>query len=210
MNYFEVGGFVCSNEEVFYFNLMFYFLLFVICYDGSLLEVGYGYQVYIGLMYFNLIGLVKICLMDLCEYLVLCFNYFLIEFDCKEWFEVIVIVWCIFNQLVFDDFNGGEFFLGFFVLIDEQVFDWVVKDVEIVLYFLCICIMGIGFDVVIDFDMLCVYGIEGLCVVDVLMFFSIMNGNIYVFVMMFVECVSDFILEKMLFVFENVFFFCYD
>lgn len=65
INYFEVGGFICSNEDVVYFNLQFHFLFVVVCYDGILLSGGHGYQVYVGFMNFEFRGLVKIWFIDL-------------------------------------------------------------------------------------------------------------------------------------------------
>ena len=49
-NHFEAGGFVRSNEDVAYPNLMFHFLPIAIRYDGSSPAGGHGYQVHIGPM----------------------------------------------------------------------------------------------------------------------------------------------------------------
>jgi choline dehydrogenase len=50
-NHFEGGGFVRSNDEVVYPNLMFHFLPLAIRYDGSAGAEGHGYQVHVGPMY---------------------------------------------------------------------------------------------------------------------------------------------------------------
>ena len=50
-NHFEAGGFVRSNEDVDYPNLMFHFLPIAIRYDGSMPAGGHGYQVHVGTMY---------------------------------------------------------------------------------------------------------------------------------------------------------------
>ena len=50
-NHFEGGGFLRSNDEVGYPNLMFHFLPIAIRYDGSAPAGGHGYQVHIGPMY---------------------------------------------------------------------------------------------------------------------------------------------------------------
>jgi choline dehydrogenase len=47
-NHFEAGGFVRSNDDVGYPNLMFHFLPIAIRYDGSSPAGGHGYQVHIG------------------------------------------------------------------------------------------------------------------------------------------------------------------
>ena len=50
-NHFEGGGFVRSNEDVAYPNLMFHFLPLAIRYDGTSGAKGHGYQVHVGPMY---------------------------------------------------------------------------------------------------------------------------------------------------------------
>ena len=59
-NHFEGGGFVRSNDEVAYPNLMFHFLPIAVRYDGSQPEGGEGYQVHVGPMYSDARGTVKI------------------------------------------------------------------------------------------------------------------------------------------------------
>ena len=59
-NHFEAGGFIRSNDEVPYPNLMFHFLPIAIRYDGSVPEGGHGYQVHVGPMYSNSRGTVAI------------------------------------------------------------------------------------------------------------------------------------------------------
>jgi len=52
-NHFEGGGFVRSNDDVGYPNLMFHFLPIAVRYDGSSPEGGDGYQVHVGPMYYG-------------------------------------------------------------------------------------------------------------------------------------------------------------
>jgi choline dehydrogenase len=59
-NHFEAGGFLRSNDDVEWPNLMFHFLPIAIRYDGSSPAGGHGYQVHIGPMYSNSMGSVKI------------------------------------------------------------------------------------------------------------------------------------------------------
>ena len=59
-NHFEAGGFVRSNDEVAYPNLMFHFLPLAVRYDGSSPPDGHGYQVHIGPMYSDARGSVRI------------------------------------------------------------------------------------------------------------------------------------------------------
>ncbi len=55
-NHFEAGGFIRSNDEVEYPNLMFHFLPIAIRYDGTRPAVEHGYQVHIGPMYSDVRG----------------------------------------------------------------------------------------------------------------------------------------------------------
>ena len=61
-NHFEGGGFVRSNDDVAYPNLMFHFLPLAIRYDGSAPAAGHGYQVHVGPMYSDARGTVRIAL----------------------------------------------------------------------------------------------------------------------------------------------------
>ena len=61
-NHFEAGGFVRSNDDVAYPNLMYHFLPIAVRYDGTLPEGGggHGYQVHVGPMYSDARGTCKI------------------------------------------------------------------------------------------------------------------------------------------------------
>jgi len=63
-NHFEGGGFVRSNDQVAYPNLMYHFLPIAIRYDGSSPAGGHGYQVHIGPMYSDSRGSVRITSRD--------------------------------------------------------------------------------------------------------------------------------------------------
>src|SRR5579884_2411665 len=73
-NHFEAGGFIRSNDEVAYPNLMFHFLPIAIRYDGSAPQ-GHGYQVHVGPMYSDTRGSVKITSTDPRTHPAIRFNY---------------------------------------------------------------------------------------------------------------------------------------
>ena len=62
-NHFEGGGFIRSNEDVAYPNLMYHFLPVAIRYDGTAPQ-GHGYQVHVGPMYSDARGTIKIISTD--------------------------------------------------------------------------------------------------------------------------------------------------
>ena len=86
-NHFEAGGFVRSNDDVDYPNLMFHFLPIAVRYDGSAPAGGHGYQVHIGPMYSDLRGSVKITSPDVRVKPALRFNYLSTAQDRREWVE---------------------------------------------------------------------------------------------------------------------------
>ena len=123
-NHFEGGGFIRSNDEVAYPNLMFHFLPIAIRYDGTAPQ-GHGYQVHVGPMYSDARGSVKIVSTDPRTHPALRFNYLTTEQDRREWIEAIACARRILTQPAFDPYNDGELSPGPSVSTDEEVLDWV-------------------------------------------------------------------------------------
>jgi choline dehydrogenase len=192
-NHFEAGGFVRSNDEVAYPNLMFHFLPIAIRYDGSAPAGGHGYQVHIGPMYSDARGSVKIVSADPRVHPAIRFNYLSTEQDRREWVEAIRVARAILSQQAFGPFDGGELSPGPGVRTDEQVLDWVRSDGETALHPSCTCRMGTDARSVVDPLTMRVHGIEGLRVVDASAMPYVTNGNIYAPVMMLAEKASDLI-----------------
>jgi choline dehydrogenase len=191
-NHFEAGGFVRSNEQVAYPNLMFHFLPVAIRYDGSAPQ-GHGYQVHVGPMYSDARGSVKIVSTDPRKHPALRFNYLSTAQDRREWVEAVRCARRILGQPAFDPFNGGELSPGSAVETDEQVLDWVARDAETALHPSCTCRMGVGDDSVVNPSSLKVHGLEGIRVVDASVMRYVTNGNIYAPVMMLSEKAADLI-----------------
>ena len=193
-NHFEAGGFVRSNDEVAYPNLMFHFLPIAIRYDGWAPAGGHGYQVHIGPMYSDSRGTVKITSADPAVHPALRFNYLSTASDRREWAEAIAIARDILSQPAFAPYNAGELSPGPAVSTDEQVLDWVRRDAETALHPSCTCKMGTGEGSVVDPASMRVHGLEGLRVVDASVMPYVTNGNIYAPVMMTAEKAADLIL----------------
>ncbi len=188
-NHFEAGGFVRSNDEVAYPNLMFHFLPLAIRYDGSQPAAKHGYQVHVGPMYSDVRGSLKITSANPRTHPALRFNYLSTPNDRREWIEAIHVARSILAQPAFAPYDGGEVSPGAFVRSDEQILDWVARDAETALHPSCTCAMG---DVV-DPQTMRVYGLDGIRVVDASVFPTIPNGNIYAPVMMVAEKAADLI-----------------
>jgi choline dehydrogenase len=193
-NHFEAGGFIRSNEDVAYPNLMFHFLPLAIRYDGSAPKGGHGYQVHVGPMYSDARGWLKIKSTDPTVHPAMQFNYLSTAQDKREWVEAIRCARKILTQHAFDTFNGGETSPGPSVETDQEILNWVAKDAETALHPSCTCRMGIDDMSVLDPKTMKVHGVEGLRVVDAASMPYVTNGNIYAPVMMLAEKAADLIL----------------
>jgi choline dehydrogenase len=193
-NHFEGGGFVRSNDDVAYPNLMFHFLPIAVRYDGSAPEGGEGYQVHVGPMYSDAVGSVKIKSKDPREHPALRFNYLSTEQDRREWIEAVRVARTILTQPALDPFNAGEISPGPSVETDEEILKWVAEDAETALHPSCSLRMGVDELSVVDPLTMGVHGLEGLKVVDASVMPYVTNGNIYAPVMMVAEKAADLIL----------------
>jgi choline dehydrogenase len=193
-NHFEAGGFVRSNDDVSYPNLMFHFLPLAVRYDGSQPSAGHGYQVHIGPMYSDARGSVTIKSTDPREHPALRFNYLSTDQDRREWVEAIRVAREILNQPAFDEFSAGELSPGPDVDTDAEILDWVARDAETALHPSCTCKMGTDDMAVVDPTSMRVHGLDGLRVVDASVMPYVTNGNIYAPVIMTAEKAADLIL----------------
>ena len=193
-NHFEGGGFVRSNADVAYPNLMFHFLPLAIRYDGSGPTGGHGYQVHVGPMYSDSRGSVKIVSTDPTAHPELRFNYLSTEQDRREWVEAIRTARAILGQPAFAPYDDGETSPGDIVQSDAEILDWVARDAETALHPSCTARMGIDDGSVVDPLTMRVHGFDGLRVVDASVFPYVTNANIYAPVVMVAEKAADLIL----------------
>ncbi len=192
-NHFEGGGFVRSNDDVDYPNLMFHFLPVAIRYDGSSPTEGHGYQVHIGPMYADTRGWVRIRSRDAKVHPSMQFNYLSTPNDEREWVEAVRVARDILNQPAFAAYNDGELSPGPSVETDEEILDWIRADAETALHPSCTTKMGVDEMSVVDPATMGVHGLQGLHVVDASVFPYVPNGNIYAPVMMVAEKAADLI-----------------
>jgi choline dehydrogenase len=191
-NHFEAGGFIRSNEDVAYPNVMFHFLPIAVRYDGTAPQ-GHGYQLHVGPMYSDARGSVKVTSRDPRVHPALRFNYLSTDQDRREWVECVRAARSILAQPAFDRFNGGELSPGGAVETDEEILDWVARDAETALHPSCTARMGLDESSVVDPSSMRVHGVEGLRIVDASVFPYVPNGNIYAPVMMVAEKAADLI-----------------
>ena len=197
-NHFEGGGFVRSNEDVAYPNLMFHFLPVAVRYDGQKAEAKHGYQVHIGPMYSDARGSLKIRSTDPTVHPSMVFNYLSTDQDRREWLEAVRISRDILSQPALRPFDGGELSPGAAVQSDREILDWVARDAETALHPSCTAKMGPASDpmAVVDPLTMAVHGTSGLRVADASAMPYVTNGNIYAPVMMLAEKAADLILGR--------------
>jgi choline dehydrogenase len=193
-NHFEAGGFVRSNDDVAYPNLMLHFLPIAVRYDGSRPAGDHGYQVHIGPMYSDARGTVTLRSADPRVHPALRFNYLSTAQDRREWVEAVRVARDILTQPAFAPYTGGELSPGPDVDTDEDILAWVARDAETALHPSCTAKMGTDPPAVTDPESLRVHGLQGLRVVDASVLPYITNGNIYAPVMMVAEKAADLIL----------------
>jgi choline dehydrogenase len=187
-NHFEAGGFIRSNDDVGYPNVMFHFLPIAVRYDGTAPQ-GHGYQLHVGPMYSDARGSVRITSSDPRVKPALRFNYLSTNQDRREWIECVHAARAILDAPAFEPFDGGELSPGPSVDTDEEILDWVARDAETALHPSCTCAMG----PVVDPATMGVHGLDGVRVVDASVFPFVPNGNIYAPTMMVAERAADLI-----------------
>ena len=197
-NHFEGGGFVRSNDDVAYPNLMFHFLPVAVRYDGQKADAKHGYQVHVGPMYSDARGSVKITSTDPAKHPSLQFNYLSTDQDRREWVEAIRVTRDILSQPALAPYSGGELSPGPSVQTDEEILYWVARDAETALHPSCTARMGPAADPlsVVDPLTMKVHGTSGLRVADASAMPYVTNGNIYAPVMMLAEKAADLILGR--------------
>ena len=192
-NHFEAGGFIRSNDEVAYPNLMYHFLPIAVRYDGTAPAGGHGYQVHIGPMYSDARGKLWITGPDPFAPPAFRFNYLSTEQDRREWVEAIRKTREILEQPAFAPYSGGEISPGPEVESDEQILDWVRRDGETAYHPSCTARMGIDEMSVVDPLTMRVHGTQGLRVVDASAMPYITNAHLYAPTMMMAEKAADLI-----------------
>lgn len=197
-SHFEGGGFIRSNENCTYPNLMYHFLPLAVRYDGQKADTAHGFQVHVGPMYSDSRGKLQIRSKDPAEHPSMVFNYLSTEQDRREWIEAVRITREIISQSALSPYNTGEISPGSSVRTDKEILDWVANDAETALHPCCTAKMGPDSDPmsVVDPHTMKVHGLDNVRVVDASAMPYITNGNIHAPVLMLAEKAADLILGR--------------
>src|SRR6185437_4812447 len=101
------GGFIRSNDEVAYPNVMFHFLPIAVRYDGTARQ-GHGYQLHVGPMYSDARGSLRITSSDPREKPALRFNYLSPAQDRRECVECVRAARAILDAPTLEPFDRRE------------------------------------------------------------------------------------------------------
>ena len=194
-NHFEAGGFIRSNDQVDYPNLMFHFLPIAIRYDGSQPAAEHGYQVHIGPMYSDVRGIgdaqvarpatsTRRCGSTTCPPRTTAASG-------SRWSAPPATSSTSRRSRSSTTARSRP---GPSVETDQEILDWVAKDAETALHPSCTARMGVDDLSVLDPETMRVHGVDGLRVVDASSMPYVTNGNIYAPVMMLAEKAADLIL----------------
>lgn len=197
-SHFEGGGFIRSNEDVDYPNLMYHFLPLAVRYDGKKADTPHGFQVHVGPMYSDSRGKLQIQSADPNMHPSMVFNYLSTEQDRREWVEAVRRTREIMQQPAMAKYNSGEISPGPSTKSDEEILDWVASDAETALHPCCTTKMGPDSDPmsVVNPTTMKVHGLDNVRVADASAMPYITNGNIHAPVLMLAEKAADLILGK--------------
>ncbi|MBE3974705.1 choline dehydrogenase [Vibrio parahaemolyticus] len=198
-NHFESCAFIRSREGLKWPNIQYHFLPAAMRYDGQAAFDGHGFQVHVGPNKPESRGSVEVVSSNPNDKPKIEFNYISTEQDKQDWRDCIRLTREILNQPAMDEFRGDEIQPGLNITTDEQIDEWVKKNVESAYHPSCSCKMGADDDPLAVLDEQCqVRGIQGLRVVDSSIFPTIPNGNLNAPTIMVAERAADMILGNAL------------
>ena len=150
-NHFEGGGFVRSNDDVAYPNLMFHFLPIAIRYDGSRPRAATATRCTSARCTPTPAAPCKITSRDPRVHPALRFNYLSTDQDRREWVEAIRVARNILEPArVRRRSTAARLSPGPTVQTDEEILDWVARDAETALHPSCTAKMGTDPMAVVD------------------------------------------------------------
>jgi choline dehydrogenase len=194
-NHFESCAFIRSRAGLISPDIQYHFLPGAIRYDGRAAFDGHGFQVHVGPNKPKSRGSVTIKSKELRDSPNVLFNYLQHEDDIKDWRKCIRLTHEIMMQPAMDKYRGDIIQPNIDLSSNEEIDQWVRKNVESAYHPCGTCKMGEVSDELAVVDSECrVIGIEKLRVIDSSIFPTITNGNLNAPTIMAAEKVADLIL----------------
>ncbi|GAA4537910.1 choline dehydrogenase [Pseudonocardia xishanensis] len=193
-NMFEAAGFIRSNEDMAFPDVIIGFAAMAMRFDEKRIVDGHGYQVHVGTMAARSRGSVTLKSADPTQHPRIVFNYLDNQRDRDDWVKAVRIARDIMSQPAFSGVDGGEVVPGASVQSDEEIIAWIAEAGQTGLHPTGSVRMGTSADDVVDPSSMRVYGLEGLRVVDASIFPTVTNTQTYAPTLMVAEKASDMIL----------------
>jgi choline dehydrogenase len=195
-NIFEAAGFVRSNEDMAFPDVIIGFAPLAMAFDPEHPAEGHGYQCHVSTMAARARGSVHIASADPTRQPRIILNYLDNARDREDWIKAIRIAREVLSQPAFRAVDGGETLPGPDVQTDEEIIAWVRRVAQTGLHPTGTCRMGHEESSVVDPADLRVHGVGGLRVVDASVFPSVPNTQTYAATLMVAERASDVILGR--------------
>jgi len=191
-NHFESGGFIRSEAGVPYPNLQYHFMPIALTYDGSVSADCHGFQAHVGPMRPESRGRVSLQSADPTAAPRIVFNYMATERDRREMRDAVRLTREVIEQSPMDRFRDRPLSPGPEVQSDAEIDAWVRAHGESAYHPSGTCRMGPNNDpdAVVDADG-CVYGVDGLRVIDASLMPRITTGNLNAPTIMMAEKLAD-------------------
>jgi choline dehydrogenase len=193
-NVYEAGGFLRSNPDVDYPDLMMGLQPVAMRFDPNVPARGYG--VIMAAMRPESRGTVKIRSTDPHQPPALRFNYLSTEADRRFWVDSMHIARTLLSQPAFADIDGGETYPGPGVETDEEILAWARHTIASNMHPTSTCRMGMDDLSVVDPATMQVRGVEGLSVVDASVMPHCPNSATHAPTLMLATKAADLILGK--------------
>ena len=191
-NFFEVAGYIRTNEAIEYPNLQSCFMAIAASYDGSDSYAGHGYQSHMDMMRPTSRGRVQLTTKDPASPPSIVFNYLQTEKDRRDVVDAFRITRDILSQPAFNLYDDGELNPGPDVQSDKEILAWARENGETEYHPVGTCRMGLDDDAVVDAQ-LRVRGVEGLRVVDASVMPKVVTANTNASTIMIAEKAADLI-----------------
>lgn len=196
-NHFESCAFIRSRAGLIAPDIQYHFLPGAIRYDGKVAFDGHGFQVHVGPNKPKSRGSVTIKSKELNSPPNITFNYLQHESDIQDWRKCIRLTHEIMMQPAMDDYRGDVIQPNVDLSSNEEIDQWVRKNVESAYHPCGTCKMGEISDELAVVDSECrVIGIDQLRVVDSSIFPTVTNGNLNAPTIMAAEKAADLILRN--------------
>ena len=194
-NIWEMGGQICTNDNIKQPNVQFHFAPIYYEYTGRKLELFQGFQFNIDQLRPKSRGEIKLHSNNPYDKPSVSFNYLSDPFDLLELKEAYKSIMDIVMQPSFNSFRGNRISPSPDVKSDSEIEAWIRKSASTDYHPSGTCKMGKDENAVVD-QKFKVHGIENLHVVDASIMPEIVSANLNAPIQMLAERASDFILNK--------------